>query len=89
MSKMICKQCYMRIEDWYDFKKSCDESQFKLQTWINTNERAALYVCIFGGVFSARVCRLLVFVSLQNVQVKEEPFEIDGMQIESTVSFFV
>lgn len=36
-SKMICKRCFLRIEDWFDFKKSCDEVQFKLRNW--TGER--------------------------------------------------
>lgn len=31
----ICKKCVNNVNNWYAFKKVCDDSQLKLQNWLN------------------------------------------------------
>lgn len=33
ISTLICKQCLNKINDWYEFKKYCNDSQTKLHYW--------------------------------------------------------
>lgn len=31
----ICKKCVNNVNNWYAFKKICEDSQQKLQNWLN------------------------------------------------------
>ncbi|XP_077302653.1 uncharacterized protein LOC143923046 [Arctopsyche grandis] len=35
MPSQICKKCLSNVNNWYAFKKVCEDSQLKLQDWLN------------------------------------------------------